>query len=56
MAIKAAQTQTVLNISLFSTLIVLYSHLVASKGTTDGSLGGLKTDLQRQIGDLFLKS
>ena len=41
---------------LFSTLTVLYSGLVASKGTIGGSLGGHETALQRQVGDLLLKS
>ena len=36
-----------LKISLFSTLTVLCSHLVASKGIIGWSLRGLKTDLQR---------
>ena len=51
------ESQNFLEISLlFSTLTVLHSNLVASKGTIGGSLRGLKTDLQRQVGDLFLKS
>ena len=43
-------------LSLKISLTVLYSHLASSKETIGGSLGGPVSDLQRCVGDLFLKS
>ena len=41
---------------LISPLTVLYSYLVTGNGAIGGSLGGPVTGLQRQVGDLSLKS